>query len=216
MVRATVVAVFVLTFLLQPYRIPSASMENTLLVGDFLLVNKQALAPAGKWQRLLPYRFPQHGEVVVFHHPEAPHALLVKRVEAIAGDTLSLHGGQVFLNGHPQTETYTVFTPAPRNRFRDDFPNLQDRDPDTLAAWWVQLRTRIQNGALPVPASAVFVMGDNRNDSQDSRYWGFVPVPDMVGLPMVVYFSVREQTQGTLWQRLRHGVRWRRLMSVVH
>ncbi|ADV84293.1 signal peptidase I [Terriglobus saanensis] len=214
MLRATVVAVFVLTFLLQPYRIPSASMEKTLLVGDFLLVNKQALAPAGRWRWLLPYRKIQRGDVAVFYQP-VTDTLLVKRVIAVGGDSVALHAGQVVLNGTPRPEGYAVYAPAARSRFRDDFPNMQERDPDTDAAWWVEMRSRVQSGALQVPGGDAFMMGDNRNNSQDSRYWGFVPETKIVGSPLLVYFSVRGDEEGTFWHRLRRLGRWRRVLSVV-
>jgi signal peptidase I len=216
MLRATVVAVFVLAFLLQPYRIPSASMERTLMIGDFLLVNKQQQAPAGHWKWLLPYREVRKGDIVVFHSPVSPHALLVKRVVATQGDTLQMRAGQVMLNGVPQHENYAVYSPAQRSRFRDDFPSMQDADPDANAAWWVQMRQLVRDGELSVPCPCEFMMGDNRNDSQDSRYWGLVGQDAIIGQPLVVYFSVREDLSPdvSILQRLRHAARWRRTLYI--
>ncbi len=216
MARATVVAIFGMTFLMQPYRIPSASMEPALQVGDFLLVNKQSPAPAGHWGWLLPYRAASHGQIVIFHERRDGGTLLVKRTIAVEGDTVSLHAGRVLLNGVLQVEPYAVYSPSPRNRFRDDFPNLQNADPDVNALWWIELRRRMHNGGLTVPANQLFVMGDNRNNSQDSRYWGFVPREDVVGEPFMIYLSMREEVSGTFWQRLRHAARWRRTVTVVH
>lgn len=215
MSRVAVVAVFVMTFLLQPYRIPSASMEPTLQIGDFGLVNKQSTAPAGKWSWLMPYRKPALHDIVIFHEPVGEGTLLVKRVVAAPGDRLHLQDGTLYLNGVLQRDSFAQYLPSPRNHFRDDFPNLQNADPDADALWWIEIRHRMHYGELTVPADRFFVMGDNRNNSQDSRYWGFVPQENIVGEPLVIYFSVRQDTKGSFWQRLRHVARWRRILTVV-
>lgn len=215
MLKMCVVLVFIFGFIAQPHRIPSASMQPSLLVGDFLLVNKQRPAPAGHWGWLLPYRAPSRGDIVIFYEPHTNGNLLVKRVEATEGDRIALRAGRVFLNDVLQTEPYAAYSPSARNHYRDDFPNLQSADPDVNALWWIELRRSIRNGALPVPADDMFVMGDNRNNSLDSRYWGFVPRENVVGEPLLVYLSAREQVQGSLWQRIRHAARWRRTITVV-
>ncbi len=189
-----VVALFLLTFVVQPFRIPSESMERTLLVGDFLLVNKQTYAPDGIFRGLLPYREPQRGDVVVFRFPLDPEDYVVKRVIGVPGDRIHLKNGVVFRNGVPLREPYAAYEPAYRDAFRDNFPSGTYTDPGVDMRWWASLNTGVQGGDLPVPANGYFVMGDNRNHSRDSRYWGFVPRSAILGRPFVVYFSLRERS----------------------
>ena len=187
------VAVFILTFVAQPFRIPSASMENTLLVGDFLLVNKQVFAPAGKvWAWLLPYETVRRRDVIVFHYPVDPSIHLVKRVVGVPGDRLRLGRGLVFINGDQLHEPYAIYRSTHPDVFRDSFPALSEGDPGIEPQWWIDLPHYVQAGELVVPPDRYFVMGDNRNDSQDSRYWGFVPMDSIVGQPLLIYFSLRE------------------------
>jgi signal peptidase I len=193
-----VVAVFVLTFVAQPFRIPSESMEPTLLIGDFVLVDKVALAPAGAWHWLLPYRNVRREDVVVFRKSatasaggEDQDSYLVKRLVALPGDRLRLDDGRLLLNGVPQRETYAVFLPSGPDAFRDDFPASLYTDIGVESAWWVQMHRLVQNGALVVPERDYFALGDNRNHSQDSRYWGFVPRDQILGPVRIIYFSVR-------------------------
>ncbi len=186
------VAVFVITFIVQPFRIPSGSMEQTLLVGDFLLVNKQALAPGGRlWSWLLPYERVKRGDIIVFHYPVDPAIHLVKRVVGLPGDKLHLERGLVFVNGEQLHEPYAIYGPSHPDVFRDSFPATRDGDPGIEPQWWIEMHRYVQNGELTVPAGRYFVMGDNRNDSQDSRYWGFVPRESIVGQPWIIYFSLR-------------------------
>jgi len=229
LLRTTVVALFVLTFVLQPLLIPSESMERTLLVGDFLLFNKQVYAPAGRWTRwLLPYRPVQRGDIVVFHHPNPP--LLIKRVVGLPGDRLRIQDGKVYLDGAPLDEPYAAFEPAPPSGFRDNFPPRIYADPQIDPDWWRQMQSLTENGALVVPPGEYFVLGDNRNHSSDSRYWGFVPRQAIVARPLVIYFSVRRPSstdveqaaddrlghERDLSQRLRGFARWSRIFRVVH
>ena len=128
LLRTVVVALFLLTFVLQPYLIPSESMEHTLLVGDFLLVNKQVFAPSDRFTRwLLPYRDVNRGDIVIFHHLQHPY--LVKRVVGIPGDRLRIEDGRVTVNGLPLDEPYAAFEPAVPNPMRDDFPAQFRTDP---------------------------------------------------------------------------------------
>jgi signal peptidase I len=186
-----VIALFVLTFILQPFRIPSESMERTLLVGDFLLVNKTIFAVPGHWAWLLPYRPPQRGDVVVFHFPVDPTDHVVKRVIGIPGDRIHLRNAVVYVNGQPLSEPYNVFEPAYPDTYRDNFPTRLYTDPGVDTRWWRQMHADVQNGDLVVPPGEYFVLGDNRNHSRDSRYWGFVPAREIVGRPFVIYFSLR-------------------------
>jgi signal peptidase I len=187
-----VVALFVLTFIVQPFRIPSESMEHTLLVGDFLLVNKMIYGPPGIWHWLLPYRQIQRGDIVVFHFPLDPTDHVVKRVIAVPGDRVHLHNGQVFINGQPVTEPYAVYEASYSDNFRAQFPTNLYTDPGVDTNWWMEMRHDVQNGDLTVPPGHYFVLGDNRNHSRDSRYWGFVPRPNIVGRPFLIYFSIRQ------------------------
>ncbi len=225
-----VIALFVLTFIVQPFRIPSESMESTLMVGDFLLVNKMAESPPGSlWSWALPYRLVHRGDVIVFHFPMLPSEHLVKRVIGVPGDRIQLIDGVVYLNGKAQREAYAVYRDSYPDGFRDQFPNGPYIDPGVDAHWWLEARRDVENGELVVPANSYFVLGDNRNNSRDSRYWGFVPRENIVGRPFVIYFSIRgiSPTDPTPLpgDRLAHGnsllsalldfARWDRMFQIV-
>ncbi len=227
--RTTVVALFVLTFVLQPLLIPSESMERTLLVGDFLLFNKQVYAPSGWFSRwLLPYRPVQRGDIVVFRHPRPP--LLIKRVVGLPGDRLRIADGKVYANGTPLDEPYAAFEPAPPSDFRDNFPPKTYTGAQVDPDWWRQMQSLTVNGELSVPEDEYFVLGDNRNHSMDSRYWGFVPRQAIVARPLLIYFSLRRPSGTDVEQaaddRLGHDrgfaarlagfARWSRIFRVVH
>ncbi len=230
LMRTVVVALFLLTFVVQPFLIPSESMERTLLVGDFLLVNKQVFGPGnGIAEHLLPYRQVQRGDIVVFHHPQ-PHPYLVKRVIGIPGDRLRIENGRVVINNVPVNEPYAAFEPAAPSQFRDNFPAQVYTDPDVDPEWWRQMQTLTRNGELVVPANEYFVLGDNRNHSYDSRSWGFVPRQAIIARPLVIYFSLRRPSSTDVQQvaddRLGHDrelssrlaafARWKRIFRVVH
>jgi len=187
-----VIAIFIITFCVQPFRIPSESMESTLLVGDFLLVDKQSAAPDGAGT-LLPAATVHRGDIIVFHDPVDSTLHLVKRVIGLPGDHLRLHNGLVYINGRALTEPYAVYRPSPPDNFRDNFPRLQSPDPEIDSRWWIRMRSLIENNDLIIPTGNYFVLGDNRNDSEDSRYWGFVPREAIVGKPLVIYFSLQPQ-----------------------
>ncbi len=228
-----VAALFLNTFVLQPYLIPSESMERTLLVGDFLLVNKQVYAPAGSLTRwLMPYREVARGDIIIFHHPQHPY--LVKRVVGLPGDRLRINDGRVIVNGVILDEPYAAFEPAAYNPFRDDFPARVYTDPEVDPVWWKQMQSLIRDGELVVPQGEYFVLGDNRNHSKDSRFWGFVPRQQIVARPLVIYFSlarpsttdVEPTTLQAADDRLGHDreissrlagfARWKRIFHVVH
>jgi signal peptidase I len=192
-----VIAIFIITFCVQPFRIPSESMESTLLVGDFLLVDKQTGTPQGSTSfghLLLPPSTIKRGDIIVFHDPVDASLHLVKRVIGLPGDRLRLHDHHVYINGRPLDEPYAVYRPSPPDNFRDNFPRLQNPDPDINSLWWIQMRRLIDNGELIIPAGNYFVLGDNRNDSEDSRYWGFVPRDAIVGKPLLIYFSLQQHS----------------------
>jgi signal peptidase I len=201
-----VIAIFIITFCAQPFRIPSESMESTLLVGDFLLVNKQTVSSSDGSAGILPSAAIHRGDIVVFHDPVDATLHLVKRVIGLPGDRLRLHAGQVFINGHALIEPYAVYRAAPPDNFRDNFPRLQSADPEIDSHWWIRMRSLIDNGDLIIPTGNYFVMGDNRNDSEDSRYWGFVPREAIVGKPLLIYFSLQQhdsEDRATLTQQAR-------------
>lgn len=185
-----VVALFAMTFILQPFRIPSESMVPTLRVGDFLMVDKQSYGPAGHLGWLLPPAGIHRGDLVVFHYPVDPSMHLVKRVVGLPGDRIQLRNGRVWINETQLDEPYAFYSQAGANDFRDNFPSLRETDPSLDPQWWMALRRSVKDGELTVPKGKLFVLGDNRNDSEDSRYWGFVPENDVVGRPFVVYFSI--------------------------
>ncbi len=225
-----VIALFVLTFIVQPFRIPSESMERTLLVGDFLLVNKIVDSPAGSlWFWALPYRHIQRGDIIVFHFPLEPSEHLVKRVIGVPGDRIRLVNGVVLLNGKAQREPYAIYQGSYPDDFRDQFPDGQYPDPGVDPRWWLSVRRSAQDGEIVVPAGHYFVLGDNRNNSRDSRYWGFVPERNIVGRPFVIYFSIRGISPTDVsplpGDRLAHGnillsalldfARWDRMFQIV-
>jgi signal peptidase I len=185
-----VVAIFIITFSAQPFRIPSESMEPTLLVGDFLLVDKQSLGTV-EAAGLLPSANIQRGEIIVFHYPIDPKMHLVKRVIGVPGDRIRLRGGRVYINGTPITEPYAVYRPSAPDNYRDNFPRFETADPEIDSHWWIKMHSLVDHGELTVPPDSYFVLGDNRNDSEDSRYWGFVPRSAIVGKPFLIYFSLQ-------------------------
>lgn len=185
-----VIAVFVITFVVQAFQIPSPSMENTLLVGDYLLVNKLVYGGGGVGDYLMPYRRVQRGDIVVFHYPVNPAQHFVKRVIGVPGDRVRMVNKQVLVNGVLLKEPYAHFSRPANDSFRDNFPRL-DVSPGETPEWWVQLRKLVEDGQLIVPEGHYFVMGDNRDDSYDSRYWGFVPQANIIGRPLLIYWSVQ-------------------------
>jgi len=210
MLEIIVFAVFIVTFIVQPFRIPSGSMEPTLKVGDFLLVDKQSYGPAGVLDRLLlPPARVSRGDLVVFHYPVNPGLHLVKRVVGMPGDRIRMRGGLVLVNGRVLEEPYAFYSPSRPNGFRDDFPSLLEADPNVDLRWWIRLRGSMKDGEVTVPENQYFVLGDNRNDSEDSRYWGFVPRSAIVGRPLLVYFTLpaEEDLQGSVVGRVRAAVR---------
>ena len=205
MLEIVVVAVFVVTFLVQPSRIGSESMEPTMKVWDGLLVDKQSYAPRGWMDFVLPPESVKRGDLVVFHFALEPGVDLVKRVVALPGERVHLHSGRVFVNGEALVEPYAFYATARPNGFRDEFPSLRETDPNVDARWWMQLRREMVGGEVVVPRDCYFVLGDNRNDSADSRYWGFVPRAALEGRPLVVDFAVRPGVDRTLGAKLRYA-----------
>jgi signal peptidase I len=225
-----VIAVFVITFIVQAFQIPSPSMENTLLVGDYLLVNKLCFGGGGLGDYFMPYRQVRRGDIVVFHYPVDPTQHFVKRVIGVPGDRVRLVNKQVLVNGLPLKEPYARFSRPADDVFRDNFPRLDVMSGPT-PEWWLQLRKLVEDGQLIVPEGHYFVMGDNRDNSYDSRYWGFVPEANIIGRPLVIYWSVQGgEGDGTapssVSDKLYHFAyvlthifqitRWNRTLRLVH
>ena len=186
-----VIVLFVVTFVVQAFRVPSESMQNTLLVGDFLLADKLHFADEdGAWDNVLPYRAIHRGDIIVFRYPLDPSTYFVKRVIGLPGDRIHLKNKAVFVNGTPLKESYAVHAQHDTDPYRDNFP--QDREyPNAACPMCQELPRFMSGGELVVPAGRYFVMGDNRDRSSDSRYWGFVPRRNIVGRPLLIYLSVR-------------------------
>jgi signal peptidase I len=189
------IGLFVLTFVFQNFLIPSASMASTLLVGDHVLAEHATLAPPEKWAPL-PYRNVKRGDIIVFYKPveeaNGGHMTLVKRVIGIPGDRIHLRNGIVYLNGVAQSEPQTSKpTYANYDAYVDDFPLIDgSTHRDVSAEWSATISTYLHDGDVVVPPGKYFAMGDNRTNSEDSRYWGFVPRENIVGRPLFVYWSI--------------------------
>ncbi len=172
-----VIAVFVVTFLVQAFTIPSESMEKTLLIGDYLLVDKFCYGDSGLWNHILPYR------------KIRPAQHFVKRVVGVPGDRVRLINKRVFVNGTLMQEPFVQYIAPDRQPYRDDFPRTDAPAFGVTARWWQEMRTLVEDKQLIIPEDSYFVMGDNRDDSQDSRYWGFVPRENIIGRPLLIYWS---------------------------
>ena len=183
-----VLLLFAITTLIQSFVIPTVSMEDTLLRGDHLMVDKLAYAPGGILSKyLLPYREVRRGDIIVFRFPGDIRENYVKRVIGIPGDRLRIVQKQLYLNGHPVHEPYVSHKSPVFDWYRDYFPGepnvtLSDAALQMLAGCVVK-------GELLVPDGHYFVMGDNRDNSLDSRYWGFVPRGNIIGKPLLIFWS---------------------------
>jgi signal peptidase I len=228
-----IIALFGTTFLVQAFKIPSQSMEPTLLVGDHLLVNKFLFEGRGYWfERVLPYRPVRRSDILVFKYPFDDHPHYVKRVIGLPGDRIKIVDQQVYINGLRLNEPYVVHDPASADPYGDNFPPT-DRyflQRGLRLEWAAQILNYVRNDELVVPPDHYFVMGDNRDHSADSRYWGFVDRDGIMGRPIVIYWSVEATSDdynnrglsGTLAgiaETLLHlpsRTRWRRMFHGVH
>lgn len=186
------------TALAQPFVIPTGSMEDTLLIGDHLLVDKLSYAPAGSLTKyLLPYQEPRHGDIIVFRYPPNLNETLVKRLIGAPGDRLKIANGVVYRNGVRLNEPY-VYHKYAYDPMLDNFPTeccRPVREASAVEAQRQMLATNVVNGELVVPPGMYFAMGDNRDNSSDSRFWGFVPRENLVGKPVLIYWSYRASTE---------------------
>lgn len=213
---AFVLFLIIKTFLIEAFQIPSGSMEHTLLAGDFLFVNKAVYGAQipGTTARLPGFQTPSRGDVIVFAYPKDPNLNYVKRVIGAPGDTVEMRAGQVYVNGGPLDEPYVQRIDPLHDDFEPDFnwqrtflavgaPDERRRYHPTRDTW----------GPLAVPPGKYFVLGDNRDNSADSRYWGFVDAGAVKGRPLVVYFSYDRGARDPLpWLT---DIRWDRLGSLI-
>ena len=202
-VVTVILALYGTTFAIQAFKIPSSSMENTLLVGDHLMVDKLAYAPPGRWLGpLLPYQEVRRRDIVVFKYPVDPSTHFVKRLVGVPGDRMRMVNQQLYINGHLADEAYKVHEKGSLDVYRDNFP---DSMPPSGFAWAEEFRQYVQDGWLVVPAGHYFAMGDNRDSSSDSRYWGFVPRQNILGKPLLIYWSLESTSADyrhrSLWER---------------
>jgi signal peptidase I len=194
------------TTLVQAFVIPTGSMEDTLLIGDHLLVDKLAYAPVGPVSRfLLPYEEPKHGDIIVFRYPGQISQTFVKRVIGVPGDRIKLVNQTIYRNGAPIYEPYvyhkyTIFSgteefPSDAYIRHDDFPGASAEAIERNRLQRDMLEHHVVNGEVVIPPNSYFAMGDNRDNSLDSRYWGFVPRDYIIGKPVLIYWSYRASTE---------------------
>ena len=199
-----VVGLFIITFIFQNFEIPSASMEDTLLIGDHVVVDRVTFSPKTSWAPFVRYRQPHDGDVFVFLSVTEPGLHIVKRVMGVPGDRIHLRNGVVYRNGQALNEPYIEHQGY--NPYRDDFPSVSAVEESQVSPEWkLTMRAHIEGDDLVVPPGSYFAMGDNRDNSLDSRYWGFVPAEHLVGRPMVIYWSF--QTPEGQWQKSGMGDR---------
>jgi signal peptidase I len=197
-VIAVILALFVRTWVVQAFKIPTGSMENNLLIGDHLLVNKFVFGPTplAIGRTLLPVRPIRRGDIVVFKYPDEPDRDFIKRVIGLPGETLELRSKKVYIDGKPLDEPYVHFL-----------------EPASEAQEITSFDVRENFRPVRVPEGYYFVMGDNRDNSQDSRYWGFLPRPYIKGRALMIYWSYESGREDYLDEGV--GATAKRLVSVV-
>jgi len=218
---------FLTTTLVQAYVIPTGSMEDTLLIGDHLLVDKLAFAPYGPVSKyLLPYTDVKRGDIIVFRYPVDINQTFVKRCIGVPGDRIRVINKQVYLNGVRLDEPYTYHKSDYIDSYRDNFPGEPNVSVDRRAT--DMLLNHVINNEVVVPPNTYFAMGDNRDSSLDSRYWGFVPRENIIGKPLVIYWSYDAPTDQLntssisvehiqdLVQHIFTKTRWRRSFMLIH
>jgi signal peptidase I len=218
------ILLFGTTTLVQAFIVPTPSMDTTVMVGDHLLVDKLSYAPPGSFSRyLLPYTDPKRGDIIVFRYPMDISQNYVKRVMGVPGDHIRVVDKVVYLNGKPLTEPYVQHIFPNLEPYRDNFPSeprgpVYDRAKQMLAE-------HVENGELVVPPDSYFAMGDNRDNSLDSRYWGFVPRENIIGKPLLIFWSYDAPTSDLVGYSSDHFVdlaknfffktRWDRTLKLV-
>jgi len=137
----------------------------------------------------------RRGDIIVFRYPVHPTQHFVKRVVGVPGDRVRLINRQVYVNGNPLQEPYVRYTSSAHDAFRDEFPRLNLPVPGLEGGWWLEMKKLVEDGELIIPQGNYFVLGDNRDESLDSRYWGFVPQENVIGRPLLIYWSIRNEGQ---------------------
>jgi signal peptidase I len=209
-VIAVILALFVRTWAVQAFKIPTGSMENNLLIGDHLLVNKFVFGPASGERVLLPMRDIRRQDIVVFKYPDEPERDFIKRVIGLPGETVELRNKKVYINGQPLDEPYVHFL-----------------EPASHSQEITSFDVRERYGPVRVPDGQYFVMGDNRDNSQDSRYWGFLPRSYIKGRALMIYWSFDtgsdQSADGNAFSRMLSVVthfftrtRWERIFRQIH
>ena len=223
------ILLFGTSMIAQPFVIPTSSMHNTLYTGDHLIVDKLAYAPAGSVSKhILPYADVKRGDIIVFRHPTLITVDYVKRVIGVPGDHVKLINKQVYVNGKALTEPYAIHLDDSLP-YRDNFPVGEldyTSDPKMAARSLEMLRDNVVNGELVVPPGSYFAMGDNRDNSLDSRYWGLVPRENITGKPLIIFWSYDAPTEDLKDYNLHHMVdlalhfftktRWNRTLQLIH
>jgi len=238
LIVTVILAIFGTTFVVQAFKIPTGSMENTLLIGDHLLVNKFSFGyPRGPLAFLLPYRRIHRDDIVVFKAPrdvddgQPPGEHYVKRVIGVPGDHIRVFHRKVFVNGKAVKEPFVRNSHPNELRPMDDFPPVTwDEMQGATPTWRAEFQNYVKDGQLVVPPNDYFVMGDNREESYDSRFWGFVPRKLISGRPLIIYWSYEtppgQYEQHSLGDRLKQlgsvfihfftRTRWNRTFKLVH
>ena len=227
-----VIGLFIITFIVQAFEIPSGSMISTLLIGDHVFVDRERFAPPTSWMHwALPYRQIKRGDIIVFLSVTQPGMYIVKRIRGVPGDRIHLHEGQLYVNGQLQNEPFVHHEGGPFVPYRDNFPDVPPTDYDQVTPEWrLTLGAHLNaNGDLVVPPDSYFAMGDNREISLDSRYWGFVPQQNVIGRPLFIYWSfvsTEDEYQQKSWSERAGNIvhviihffdqtRWRRTLKMV-
>ncbi len=223
------VGLFIITFCLQAFEIPSSSMEDTLLVGDHVFVDRVLEAPRTAWMPAIPYRNVKRGDIIVFLSPSEPGLYVVKRIVGTPGDRLHLRDGVLYVNGQRQDESYVIHNGS-YNPYRDNFPLVSPSEASGVTPeWHLLMPSYVHDGDLVVPPNSYFGMGDNRDVSYDSRYWGFIPRENVIGRPMFIYWSYetpagqylktgigdRLASVGDIIIHFFDKTRWRRMFHLV-
>ena len=218
------ILLFGMTTLVQAFIVPTPSMDSTVRVGDHLLVDKLSYAPPGPISKyLLPYTEPKRGDVIVFRYPIDIQENYVKRVIGIPGDRIHLVNKVVYLNDKPLNEPYVEHVFSNLDPYRDNFPTTPNGPVYPRAI--EMLQHNVVNGEVVVPPGYYFAMGDNRDNSLDSRYWGFVPRDNIIGKPLVIFWSYDAPTAAWVDYNMKHFVdlaknfffktRWDRTLKLV-
>jgi signal peptidase I len=215
LIWAFIIAMFIRTFFIQSFMIPSGSMENTLLIGDFLLGNKMVYGIPLPFVRksIFRYREPERGEIVIFISP-FKRKYFVKRCIALSGDTVEIRHKKAYVNGRKLYEPYVI------HRDTREFPPLPHVEQSIYQRSWesgefrfVGGNCRDNFGPIVVPEGTIFMMGDNRDNSDDSRFWGPLDKRDVIGKTLILYFSWNKDVP---FYRIWEKVRWRRILNFVY